>query len=163
VIYEDVFRALQKNKVRYVVVGGIAVNFHGILRATADLDLMIHLKDDKNVENFVRALKKLKFRPRVPVAIEQFTKAENRRQWQKDKGALVFTLDRPGSFEQVDVFLREPIGFDFVYERRKVFRVNGVAISVASLRDLKALKLKAGREKDISDIKHITRLQRMKK
>lgn len=36
--YEDVFRGFQKHKVKYVVVGGVAVVLHGVVRLTADLD-----------------------------------------------------------------------------------------------------------------------------
>ena len=45
-IYEDVFRKLQEKKVQYLVVGGIAINLYGILRATADLDIMLQLKNE---------------------------------------------------------------------------------------------------------------------
>ena len=39
--YLDLFRALQEQKVRYLVVGGVAVNLHGAERMTMDVDLMI--------------------------------------------------------------------------------------------------------------------------
>jgi hypothetical protein len=35
--YEQVFRVLHKHEVRYLVVGGVAVNLYGVLRMTADL------------------------------------------------------------------------------------------------------------------------------
>jgi predicted nucleotidyltransferase len=38
--YLELFRALQEQKVRYLVVGGVAVNLHGIGRLTVDIDLM---------------------------------------------------------------------------------------------------------------------------
>lgn len=38
--YNDVFGILNKYKVKYVVIGGTAVNLHGVPRFTADLDLM---------------------------------------------------------------------------------------------------------------------------
>ena len=44
--YEEVFRALNKNKVRYLVVGGGAVVLHGVVRMTADLDLFVDLKEN---------------------------------------------------------------------------------------------------------------------
>jgi predicted nucleotidyltransferase len=49
------FRTLNKNKVKYILVGGIAVNFHGFSRTTGDVDLWL----DESVENrqrFVNAL-----------------------------------------------------------------------------------------------------------
>ena len=39
--FESLFSALNKGKVRYLVVGGIAVNLYGIERATADIDLFV--------------------------------------------------------------------------------------------------------------------------
>lgn len=38
--FEYLFSALNKARVRYLVVGGIAVNIYGIERATADIDLV---------------------------------------------------------------------------------------------------------------------------
>jgi hypothetical protein len=39
--YCDLFDRLERNHVRYVVVGGIAVVLHGYERPVADLDLVI--------------------------------------------------------------------------------------------------------------------------
>ena len=41
--FESLFSALNKAKVRYLVVGGIAVNLYGIERATADIDLFVEM------------------------------------------------------------------------------------------------------------------------
>ena len=39
--YEKIFRACQKRRIQYLVVGGVAVNLHGYPRATGYLDLML--------------------------------------------------------------------------------------------------------------------------
>ncbi|MGH8307715.1 MAG: DUF6036 family nucleotidyltransferase, partial [Gammaproteobacteria bacterium] len=39
----EIFAALDKTQVRYVVVGGLAVILHGHIRLTQDLDLLIDL------------------------------------------------------------------------------------------------------------------------
>jgi hypothetical protein len=50
------FKHLNEQKVSYILVGGIAVNYHGFSRATGDIDVWID--DSKaNRENFVNALK----------------------------------------------------------------------------------------------------------
>ena len=46
-------RALQREKVRYVLIGGFAVILHGFVRATKDINLLI----DPSIEN-IRALKR---------------------------------------------------------------------------------------------------------
>ena len=39
--YGDVFDALERNSVRYVVVGGVAVFLHGHERPVVDLDIVV--------------------------------------------------------------------------------------------------------------------------
>ena len=50
-----VFRALERHDVRYVVFGAMALNLHGLARATEDLDIMI-AADADNVERLKQAL-----------------------------------------------------------------------------------------------------------
>lgn len=45
--YEEVFRALNKAKIDYVVCGGLAVILYGYTRLTADLDLIVGLEKEK--------------------------------------------------------------------------------------------------------------------
>ena len=42
-IYEEIFREFEQKDVRYLIVGGMAVNLYGYLRLTIDLDLMVDL------------------------------------------------------------------------------------------------------------------------
>jgi hypothetical protein len=52
---EAVFDALNRAGVAYLVVGGLAVNAHGYVRMTMDIDLVIAL----NSENILKALRTL--------------------------------------------------------------------------------------------------------
>jgi Nucleotidyl transferase of unknown function (DUF2204) len=45
--FDPIFAALQATGVRYVVVGGVAVNLHGYQRFTKDIDLVIELVPDQ--------------------------------------------------------------------------------------------------------------------
>ncbi len=38
--YLDLFKALEKHKVRYLLVGGLAMNLHGVPRATMDVSCL---------------------------------------------------------------------------------------------------------------------------
>ena len=42
--YIDLFRTLQEERVDYVVVGGLAINLHGVERATMDVfeNVLVH-------------------------------------------------------------------------------------------------------------------------
>lgn len=52
------FEALQAQGVAYVLVGGIAMNLHGIVRATEDVDLFIRA-DEENVGRLRTALRQV--------------------------------------------------------------------------------------------------------
>lgn len=49
------FKHLTQQKVSFILVGGLAVNYHGFNRATGDIDIWIN-DSKENRENFVNAL-----------------------------------------------------------------------------------------------------------
>ena len=71
--YLGIFKELNKKKIRYIVVGGMAVNFHGIPRMTYDIDLLLDL-EDSNLKKFIHLMKKWEFKPKVQVDIMDFAK-----------------------------------------------------------------------------------------
>ena len=86
--FEAIVRALEKAGVRYLVVGGLAVNAHGYLRFTKDVDFVVQLIPD-NIERAFAALGALGYRPTVPIMAEQFADAALRESWIRDKGMRV--------------------------------------------------------------------------
>jgi len=70
---------LNRKRVRYLVVGGVAVNLYGIERATGDLDLVVDL-EDRNLKRFIRAMKELGFKPKVPVALNDLARREKQKE-----------------------------------------------------------------------------------
>ncbi len=52
----EVIRALEDHDVEYVIVGGAAMNFHGLLRATEDIDIFVAPKSE-NIERLKKALR----------------------------------------------------------------------------------------------------------
>ena len=58
--FKEFIESLNKHKVRYLVVGGYAVAFHGYPRYTKDLDIWIELSPD-NAENALKALEEFGF------------------------------------------------------------------------------------------------------
>ena len=75
--FEAIVRALNDGKVRYLIAGGLAVNAHGYLRFTKDVDFVLHLMPD-NIQRAFAALGGLGYRPSVPITAEQFADAELR-------------------------------------------------------------------------------------
>ena len=52
----ELFRALEAQQVEYAVFGAVALGLHGLVRATADLDLFL-AADETNVERLKEALR----------------------------------------------------------------------------------------------------------
>ena len=44
--YEEIIRKFNNAGVRYAIVCGVAVNLHGHIRMTADLDIVLELEDN---------------------------------------------------------------------------------------------------------------------
>ncbi|MBP7795983.1 MAG: hypothetical protein KA059_04320 [Elusimicrobiales bacterium] len=159
-MYETVFKSLNDNGIRYLVVGGVAVLLYGFLRVTADLDIMIDF-DDNNIKSFIKTLKNLGYKPKVPVSLDDFALSENREKWKKEKGMLVFSLYHPQHPEDIiDVFIYEPVPFIECYHRRKLIYAEDLAISVISIEDLISLKKISGREQDLEDIKALNEIKK---
>ena len=160
-LYEAIFRGLHDAGVRYLIVGAVAVNLHGVPRMTADLDLMVELTD-RNLRTFVDTVVGLGYRPRVPVEAAAFLDPAKRREWQESKSMVMFTWIHPARpYEEVDVFLDNPIDFGSAYANRQDVSVGDFTIPLASVMDLIAMKRMAGREQDSSDIEALTRLTRL--
>ncbi len=54
----EILRALEDYGVRYALVGGVAINFQGLARATVDMDLFV-AGDEDNIEQLKAALRSL--------------------------------------------------------------------------------------------------------
>ena len=120
-LFKQLFAALNKVSVKYLVAGGIAVNLYGIQRSTADVDLVLRL-DEENVRKFIGIAKDLDLRPKLPVPLEHLQEAHRREQWIRDKGLTVFSLyDQRNPFFLLDIFVKEPFDFVEVYGSRRVF------------------------------------------
>jgi predicted nucleotidyltransferase len=153
--FDLILAALEQRRVRYLVVGGVAVVLHGCPRFTADLDLVVAL-DRPNVVAAMEALSSLGYRPRAPVPGLDLADAEKRRAWVRDKGLTVFGLWSPAHpATEVDLFVEEPFPFDEAYARSVRVALGPADVSVASVADLIDLKRKAGRPKDEEDIRRL--------
>jgi hypothetical protein len=83
--FQRIFKEFNKLKVDYLVVGGLAVNFHGVPRMTYDIDPVI-LLESANIKKIVTKLKKWGYRPRVPVDPIELADSRKRNAWIQEKG-----------------------------------------------------------------------------
>jgi hypothetical protein len=157
-----VIEALNRNDVRYVVVGGFAAMLHGNNRATVDLDLVVDL-DANEVRKVIRVLQSLGLTSRLPVDPLQFADAETRQSWVREKQMIVFTMTDPThpTFV-VDLFAENPIDFATLYQRGLTMTLQGQPLRVCSIDDLIDMKTRSGRPRDLLDVKALRALQSRK-
>ena len=154
-IYLPLFKALNQADVKYVIVGGLATVLHGYPRFTADIDLVINLEKPE-AEKAIRLITSLGLQARLPVDPMDFTVESIRESWIENKNMLVFTFyDPKNPVLIVDVFVREPIPFSELSKKAVMLEMDGEAVPVCDIEHLIAMKQKAGREKDLEDIKYL--------
>lgn len=156
--FDSLVRALEEAGVRYLVAGGLAVNAHGYLRFTRDIDLVLQLVPENIVSAFA-ALERIGYRPLVPVTAADFADLAKRSAWIRDKGMTVlnFWCDRHRD-TPVDVFVTEPFDFDQEYARALVKPLGPVAVRFVSIPTLIRMKEAAGRPQDKIDIEYLRKL-----
>ncbi len=145
---EAILRALNRHAVGYVVVGGFAVAAHGVVRATADLDLVVE-RTWENAGRLARALAELEATDatgaKAPVTQEVLVRRADRR-FQTAFGevhllhAVADVPDYRALLPPTTVLLA------------------GESIPVASLEQLRAMKRSAGRFKDRADLAELDHL-----
>lgn len=161
-MFESIFRELEEREVKYLVIGGIAVNFHGYDRVTGDLDILVGFEKD-NLAKFITAIKSLGWTPRLPVSLEAFANAKNRKVWKNKKGMKVFTIYNPKNEpEHVDVMTEDYIDFEQACRNKNLVFAKGIRIPLASIPDLIRLKKAAGRERDKVDIMALKKIMELK-
>ena len=156
--FDSLVRALEQAGVRYLVAGGLAVNAHGYLRFTRDVDLVLQLAR-ANVISAFGALELVGYRPLVPITAAQFADSAQREQWIRDKGMTVlnFWSDRHRE-TPIDVFVTEPFDFDEEYARALVKPLGSVSVRFVSIPTLVRMKEAAGRPQDRIDIEYLRKL-----
>lgn len=158
--FDAVAKALAAAQVRYLVAGGLAVNAHGYIRLTMDIDLVIALEAG-NIRQAFNALAGIGYRPTVPIDADAFAQPEQRRRWREEKSMQVLNFHSdafPGT--SVDVFVYEP--FDFAHEYDIAMQgelMPGIDVRFVSIPTLIRMKQTAGRPRDLDDIQHLKWLQ----
>ena len=160
VTLEKIFTALNAAGVRYLVAGGMAVNAHGYLRYTKDVDFVIQLTAD-NIGRTFTALSTLGYRPNIPVTSTQFTDTAQRNDWIQNKGMKVLQFWSDAHKETpIDIFVTEPFPFDNEYLNALIKPLYAsIEVRFVSIPTLIQMKQIANREQDRVDIEHLRMMQ----
>lgn len=153
--YLGIFRALNRSGIDYLVVGGLAVNFHGIPRMTYDIDLMVHV-EPQNVLKLVSLLTGWGYKPKIPVDPRDLADEEKRNSWIAEKGMVAFNFySDKHPIGEIDLVIESPIPYDQLKKNAVIIEIQGEKIRVVSLHDLIQLKRHAGRKQDLADAEHL--------
>ena len=139
--FKEFLRLLNAKGIRYLLVGGFAVGFHGYARFTDDLDVWI-ARDPGNSRKMVEALREFGFD--VPELNESLFSAED-------------SMVRMG-YPPVRIEVKTSVSgveFDEAEAESVVMHREGVRIPTISLHHLRQNKLASGRHKDLDDLEHL--------
>ena len=158
IIYEEILRAFEKNKVKYVIVGGVAFNLLGGYRTTLDMDILVEMKDE-NIRKIVTILKKAGYYVKQPVDPILLADKKSRDDWMKNKNLVAFNFYKSEkSYEEVDIILHSVVDYKKAAKSARRVNVGGLVLTVISKNDLIKMKKAAGRDVDLGDIKALRKL-----
>ncbi len=155
----ELAKAFASRGVRYLVVGGVAVNAHGHARMTRDLDLVLHF-EPANLRSGLEVLEALGFRPTIPEPLDAFADARKRRHWKEERNMEAFSL-RSERFPMVpvDLLVTEPFDFDDAWEMSVDADLGGGGtVRIVGLRTLIRMKEAVGRPQDLEDASYLRAL-----
>ncbi len=155
----EIAQAFDRDLVRFLIVGGLAVVAHGYMRLTQDIDVVVDFGEG-NEGRAIAALKGLGFKPRVPEPMEAFAEAAKRQAWAATKDMLVFTVWRSEDDGQSEIglFLSLPFDFDAAYAKalwKPADEAGTVPLPFVDLENLLGMKRQAGRPRDLDDIRNL--------
>ncbi len=139
--FKEFVQLLNKNNVRYLIVGGYAVALHGHPRYTKDLDIWVWV-NESNAEKLIQSLKDFGFEA-LGLKSEDFLISGN-----------VIQLGYPPS--RIDLLTSvDGVDFDSCYESRIEVEIEDITATFIDLENLKKNKKASGRHQDLADIENL--------
>ena len=139
--FREFIQSLNDNDVRFLIVGGYAVAFHGHPRYTKDLDIWIWV-DEQNAENVIKALDQFGFSS-LQLAPADFLDAN-----------LVVQLGYPPN--RIDLIMGlAGVEFDACYRARVEEEVEGIVMPFIDIENLRKNKKASGRHQDMADLENL--------
>lgn len=139
--FSEFLKLLKKHKVKYLLIGGYAVNYHGYVRATGDMDIWVE-REIKNAEKLVNVLHTFGFHM-SELSPETFMSPDNIIRM----GVPPIRIEIMNSISGVE--------FQECFDDKIEEEWNGVKVYIISLVKLKKNKKASGRLKDLTDLEHL--------
>jgi phage replication-related protein YjqB (UPF0714/DUF867 family) len=139
--FKEFLKLLNEKDVKYLLIGGYAVGYHGYPRATNDMDIWIALHPD-NAERVVTVLREFGFN--LPELKPELFMKEN----------AIIRMGVPPMQLEISTGI-SGVEFDECYASRIVDMLDGMQVNIIDLHHLKINKKAAGRLKDLADLENL--------
>lgn len=147
--FREFVALLNEHKVKYLVIGGYAVNFHGYPRYTKDIDFWLWMTEE-NAYGLIQVIKKFGF-CNLKLAVDDLMNPENIIQLGYEPFRIDLLMDVAG------------VDFEFCYERRICVELDNTIINFLSIEDLIEVKKLAGRLQDLADAEQLENILKKSK
>jgi predicted nucleotidyltransferase len=139
--FKEFIQSLNDNRVRYLVIGGYAVGFHGHPRYTKAIDIWIAM-DPENAANIMKSLEQFGFAS-LGLQESDFTTPDQ-----------IIQLGYPPN--RIDLITTTlGVDFDNCYQSRVQAEIDGIQVNFIDLENLKRNKQAVGRHQDLADIENL--------
>ncbi len=139
--FKEFIELLNKNKVKYLVVGGYALAFHGYPRYTKDIDFWVWI-DRENARNIISSLTEFGFSS-LDLNEDDFLTP-----------GYVVQLGQPPA--RIDLLTSVTgVEFEECYESRARIEIEGSFIDFIDLNSFKKNKKAVGRHQDLADLENL--------
>lgn len=162
IFYENVLKEFQRQKVKYIIVGGIAVNLLGALRNTADMDILVEMSD-KNLGKVVRILIKQGYSVKQPVNPMGIADKTTRQDWIHNKNIKAFNFYKDNELKEVDIIIETPVSYEVAKRTVQWIKCGNIKLPVISIDNLIKMKRKSARDIDKLDINELKIIKRLRK
>lgn len=139
--FKEFIELLNKNNVKYLVIGGYAVVYHGYVRSTNNIDIWV----DISKENIKKLL----------IALEEFGFSSSNFKEEDFSPNQIIQLGHPPN--RIDL-ITTPAGVDFetCYKTKEQTTIDNVNISIIDLTNLIKTKKASNRTRDLADVEELT-------
>lgn len=160
--FEELFSQLEKNKVNYVICGGLAVALYGIPRMTFDIDLIIEM-EKQNLLQFEKTMNELGYQSILPFSLNQLIEKESISDLIKDKNLIAFGFfNTTRNKMNIDVLVDIPVSYEKISSNRVHRQIGKTDFYLIGIDELIELKKYANRMQDKKDIEQLMELKKKK-
>lgn len=139
--FKEFLKLLKEHDVRYLLIGGYAVGYHGYPRATEDMDIWVAIHPD-NAKKLVSAIKEFGFDD-PELKPDLFLQSPK-----------IVRMGYPPMRLEITTYI-SGVEFDECYRTRIVDTLDEVEVNLIDLENLKKNKKASGRTKDIADVEEL--------